>query len=159
MDLENDELDITKLRRKKIHYTKLVANNKGLTAEQFKEFYQDYCELYDIMCDYMNAYNRECADYEQTIDELYQELDRYRKLYHKAKEEQTELQTIQIILENGEVKEIPIDFSINSKLKYIHKVGDKWYAKYEDSEKELTSDSVEKIENRIKPISNLFVYK
>lgn len=57
MDLENDELDITKLRRKKIHYTKLVANNKGLTAEQFKEFYQDYCELYDIMCDYMSKYN------------------------------------------------------------------------------------------------------
>lgn len=58
MNLDDEELDITRLNRKKIHYTKLVANNKGLTTEQFKEFYQDYCELYDIMCDYMEKYNK-----------------------------------------------------------------------------------------------------
>lgn len=57
MNCDDQELDITRLNRKKIKYTRLVADNKGLTSEQFKDFYNDYCEMYDIMCDYMRKYN------------------------------------------------------------------------------------------------------
>lgn len=57
MNCDDQELDITRLNRKKIKYTRLEADNKGLTSKQFKDFYNDYCEMYDIMCDYMRKYN------------------------------------------------------------------------------------------------------
>lgn len=68
MNLDNEELLVTKHKRKLISYTKQVASGK-----LDKNFYNAYCELYDLLCEYMNAYNRECKDYEQTIKELYEE--------------------------------------------------------------------------------------
>ena len=56
MNLDNQELDFTKTHRNMVKYTKLAG--KGLTGEQFLEFYNAYCELYDLLCEYMNAYNR-----------------------------------------------------------------------------------------------------
>ena len=81
MNLDNEELIATKHKRKLISYTKQVASGK-----LDKNFYNAYCELYDLLCEYMNAYNRECKDYEQTINELYEEKERYRKLYFEEKE-------------------------------------------------------------------------
>ena len=53
MDLTDEELLVTKHKRKLISYTKQVANGK-----LDKNFYNAYCELYDLLCEYMNAYNR-----------------------------------------------------------------------------------------------------
>ena len=53
MNLDNEELLVTKHKRKLISYTKQVANGK-----LDKNFYNAYCELYDLLCEYMNAYNR-----------------------------------------------------------------------------------------------------
>lgn len=58
MDMTNEELDFTKIHRNMVKYTKLAGKGKGLTGEQFLEFYNAYCELYDLLCEYMNAYNR-----------------------------------------------------------------------------------------------------
>ena len=69
MDMTNEELDFTKIHRNMVKYTKLAGKGKGLTGEQFLEFYNRYCELYDLLCEYMNAYNRleEERKYEITI--------------------------------------------------------------------------------------------
>lgn len=53
MDLTDEELLVTKHKHKLISYTKQVASGK-----LDKNFYQAYCELYDLLCEYMNAYNR-----------------------------------------------------------------------------------------------------
>ena len=53
MNLDNEELLVTKHKRKLISYTKQVASGK-----LDKNFYNSYCELYDLLCEYMNAYNR-----------------------------------------------------------------------------------------------------
>ena len=76
MNLDNEELLVTKHKRKLISYTKQVASGK-----LDKNFYNAYCELYDLLCEYMNAYNRECKDYEQTINELYEEKERWKNKY------------------------------------------------------------------------------
>lgn len=52
MNLDNEELLVTKHKRKLISYTKQVASGK-----LDKNFYNAYCELYELLCDYMNAYN------------------------------------------------------------------------------------------------------
>ena len=76
MNLDNEELLVTKHKRKLISYTKQVASGK-----LDKNFYNAYCELYDLLCEYMNAYNRECKDYEQTINELYETQKRWKNKY------------------------------------------------------------------------------
>ena len=76
MNLDDEELLVTKHKRKLISYTKQVASGK-----LDKNFYNAYCELYDLLCEYMNAYNRECKDYEQTIDELYETQKRWKSKY------------------------------------------------------------------------------
>ena len=76
MNLDNEELLVTKHKRKLISYTKQVASGK-----LDKNFYNAYCDLYDLLCEYMNAYNRECKDYEQTINELYETQKRWKNKY------------------------------------------------------------------------------
>ena len=76
MNLDNEELLVTKHKRKLISYIKQVASGK-----LDKNFYNAYCDLYDLLCEYMNAYNRECKDYEQTINELYETQKRWKNKY------------------------------------------------------------------------------
>lgn len=64
MNLDNEELLVTKHKRKLISYTKQVASGK-----LDKNFYNAYCELYDLLCEYMNAYNKA----EERIKELEEE--------------------------------------------------------------------------------------
>ena len=135
MDLSNEELDFTKTHRNMVKYTKLAGKGNGLTGEQFLEFYNAYCELYDLLCEYMNAYNRECKDYEQTINELYEEKERYRKLYFEEKERKY---NITIPLENTGLEDI----------EYYYKKGDKWYAHYKETQVDKTK--VKELEEQAK---------
>ena len=139
MDLTDEELLVTKHKRKLISYTKQVASGK-----LDKNFYNAYCELYDLLCEYMNAYNRECKDYEQTIDELYEEKEHYRKLYFEEKERKY---NITIPLENTGLEDI----------EYYYKKGDKWYTHYKKTQvdktkvKELEEQAKSKVtENELK---------
>lgn len=68
MDMTNEELDFTKVHRNMVKYTKLAGKGNGLTGEQFLEFYNAYCELYDLLCEYMNAYN----ELEETNTKIYE---------------------------------------------------------------------------------------
>ena len=135
MDMTNEELDFTKIHRNMVKYTKLAGKGKGLIGEQFLEFYNSYCELYDLLCEYMNAYNRECKDYEQTINELYEEKERYRKLYFEEKERKY---NITIPLENTGLEDI----------EYYYKKGDNWYAHYKETQVDKTK--VKELEEQAK---------
>jgi predicted patatin/cPLA2 family phospholipase len=81
MNLDNEELLVTKHKRKLISYTKQVASGK-----LDKNFYNAYCELYDLLCEYMNAYNK----VEERIKELEKELE-YMKIKEGARQMNKEL--------------------------------------------------------------------
>ena len=152
MDLDNDEELVTKQHNKQVRYIKLLADGKGLTHNQFKSFYGDYEELYDLLCEYMNAYNRECKDYEQTINELYEEKERYRKLYFEEKEKQehikiNELSKPKVDLDKYEIT-IPLENIGLEDIEYYYKKGDKWYAHYKETQVDKTK--VKELEEQAK---------
>ena len=62
MDLDKQEYEQERIRRKFIKHTWKVAEGKVVQPKEFKQFYSDYCGVYDTMCDYMDSYNKEVKE-------------------------------------------------------------------------------------------------
>lgn len=98
MDLTDDELLVTKHKRKLISYTKQVASGK-----LDKNFYNSYCELYDLLCEYMNRYN----ELEETNTKIYEVTNEKEllALKHITKEEYDKKEYDKLKEENNKLKE------------------------------------------------------
>lgn len=62
MDLDKQEYEQERIRRKFVKHTWKVAEGKVVQPKEFKEFYTDYCVVYDAMGDYMGLYNKEVKE-------------------------------------------------------------------------------------------------